>query len=339
MDKKFLHTVAVTLSSLAVLTQPLNAEAQTGRFYERKAEGWFWYAREPEPEPEVIEPEPEALQQTATPQETPVAVAHSEPQKGPAVFSSAWLKENMPKYLMAAIDDPTVENVKAYLYLQRVAMDRAEQYANASQMATMGDPFLDETMRRPLAGFAVNTVDSAAGLAKNKLVTEIAQKAGLFVFFTSKCSLCEIQAPLLKSLAEHEGFSLIPISLDGKNLQQNPFDHFKADEGHADMLDVKTLPALFLASPGGEFAPVGQGAFALPDLQQRIIVAAKREGWISEDEFNRTRPIVNYDNLAQILVSSKMSEQPALAINADPEGFVPQSILMKHIRSAIGGRQ
>lgn len=333
--KNRLHTLlSVSLMGLAGLALHTSAEAQSARFYERKAEGWFWYAREPEPVPEPEEPEP-------VPEPVVVAPAQpseqaSVPEPGPSVLSAVWLNENMPKYLQAAIDNPTMDNTRAYLYLQRIAMDKAERYAQAVQLATMGDPYLDETTRRPLANFAVPSVDASAGKAKGDLVMSIAEKAGLFVFFSSQCALCEVQAPLLKSLAQHEGFSVIPVSLDGQNLVQNPFEDFRTDDGHAEMLGVQTLPALFLASPNGKFAPIGQGAFALPDLQQRIVVAAFREGWISEDEFNRTRPLVSYDNLANLIADAGIQDD--LDARQDSNGLVPQNELMKRIRHAIGGR-
>lgn len=326
----------VLAGMLALIASP-GVKAQTAGFYERKAEGWFWYAKEPEPIPEPEEPIEEPAPQVP---EVVIAAPQQEPQEpqGPAVLSSAWIKEHMPKYLMEAIDNPTVENVKAYLYLQRIAMDRADQYTKASEMATLGDPFLDETVRRPLAGFAVRTVDAASGLARNSLVTSLAKKAGLFVFFSSGCSLCELQAPLLKSLSEHEGFSIVPISLDGKNLSQNPFPSFRTDNGHAEQLQVQTLPAIYLATPDGQFAAVGQGAFSLPELQHRIIVAARREGWISDAEFNKTRPILNNNNLADLLTTANPSNLAALEAVAGPDGMVAPEVLLNHIQQVTQGQ-
>ena len=130
---------------------------------------------------------------------------------------------------------------------------------------------------------------------------EIAQRAGLFFFFSSECTLCELQAPLIKTLVEHEGFSIIPISINGKNLSENHFDSFQPDAGHAEMLDVQTLPALYLATPDGNFSSIGQGVFSLPEIQQRILVVAKREQLITEAEYNKTRPITNHNNLADLI--------------------------------------
>lgn len=316
------------------LSLPTESYSQTKqRFYERKEEGWFWYHKEPEPE-EIEEIELPPLPEPV------VSIVESEPEQeekpsGPKIYSSAWLQKALPEYRMLAIDDPTVENVKTYLYLQRLAIDRADRYATATEMATVGDPFLDETMRRPLAGFAVGSVDAASGLAKNNLVREIAQRAGLFFFFSSECTLCELQAPLIKTLVEHEGFGLVPISVDGKNLHENAFKTFQINNGHAEMLNVQTLPALFLATPDGNFAPIGQGVFSLPEIQQRILITAKRENLISEDEYNKTRPITNHNNLADLIPIHSEESTYSLQGYANEEGIVPPEVLLEHLTQSM----
>ncbi|CAM5558746.1 conjugal transfer protein TraF [Eoetvoesiella caeni] len=327
-------TLTVLLLSLA-WSVPATIQAQT--FYEGKADGWFWYNEEPEViEEEPIEPPP--------PAPVPIIIATepaaSEPKAptGPSPLSSAWLQVNMPKYLQAAMDNPTMENVKAYLYLQRVAVDKAEQYSIASQMANIGDPFLDETIRRPASSFAVSSVDSMAGIAKNKLVSDIAQKAGIFFFFSSDCNLCQIQAPLLKSLEDHEGFTIIPISVDGKNLPDSPWDKYRKDNGQAEQLNVTNLPAMFLVDANGTIAPLGQSAYALPELQQRIVAAAKQHNWITDDQYNKTRPILNYANLAEVLTPASgaaSDDISSLQKKADPEGFIEPSDLLKYINQKV----
>ena len=328
---------------LSTAAAPAGAYQNDGLgFYDRKAEGWFWYQKEPEP--------PEPKEEPKEPEKPPVVIVAptAEPKAPetaapapPAPLSSAWLRVNMPKYLSAAIDNPTVQNVKAYLYLQRVALDKAEQYSIASQMANVGDPYLDETIRRPAASFAVSSVDAKAGLERNQLVTEVGKIAGIFFFFKSDCNLCEMQAPLLKSLEDHEGFSIIPISVDGKNMANSPWPQFKTDNGQAEQLGIQNLPAMFLATPEGKFAALGQSLFALPDLQQRIVMVARRENWISQDQYNKTRPILNFANLAQILTPNPGQEDEAITAlgnSADKNGFIDQSTLLEFIANRTEGQ-
>lgn len=304
-------------------------------FYERKAEGWFWYKEEPE--------QPE--KKTEKPKVKPAIAAPAKVQKpeqphpaGPDMFSAEWFRENLPKYKDIAWDNPTVENVRAFLYLQRFAIDRSEQFSDATELAVVGDPFLDEISRRPAATFASQQVDRDAGNAKNKLLKSVASRVGIFYFYKSDDDYSDLQAPLIKMLEQGEGFSVIPVALDGKPLPSGLFPDFKSDEGHAKKLGIVSYPAVYLASPDGQFAPIGQGPMSLPELNHRILVAAKRNGWVSEDEFNRTRPVLNLENnIAERLASPELGAdlKQLTQANSDKDNFVPPEQLMQYIRTKL----
>lgn len=85
---------------------------------------------------------------------------------GPTPLSSAWLRENLDRYRDAAVDDPTPAKVRAYLLLQRVAMDRASAFARATQAVTLGDPLLDANVERPIASFEAQAMDAQAHRAR-----------------------------------------------------------------------------------------------------------------------------------------------------------------------------
>lgn len=330
------YILAAIFTAFAAAIPPSYAENQQDGFYSRKAEGWFWYddpIEIEEPVAPIPEPPPPPSPVVAAP--TPV-----EPE-GPQVFSTAWLRDAMPKHLELAIDDPTAENVRAYMYLQRLMMDKAERFSMATQRTVMGDPFLDESVRRPFASFAIGGLDQKAGRYTTSLVESIAKTAGIFFFFTSDCELCAAQAPLIKNLQDHLGFSVIPVSLDGKNLPQSPWESFKTDNGQAALLNIQSLPATYLASADGEFELIGQSAYALPELKDRILLAARRRDWISQDQFNQTRPIGNFTNIAEILDSA----EPANKIKAtDPTisslpGAISPNRLMKYIDTQLESQQ
>jgi len=330
--------LAFTLLCSPLLSHAQNAGGDSG-FFDRKAEGWFWYKEEiPEEPPEPEEPEPEIV---AAPPPEPAPIEEVEPArpKGPEVFSAAWFRENLPKYKDAAWDNPTIENVRTYMYLQRYAMDRSEQFANASEMAVVGDPFLDEETRRPSASFASQTLDRWAGRNKDNITHKIAQKAGLFFFFESDSDTSRIQAPILKMLETRDGFTILPISLDGKPLPDGSFPNFRTDQGQADAMGVDALPALFLVSEDREVEPIAQGVLALTELKSRIILAAKRRGWISDEEFNKTKPILNLDNnIAAILDahSYELGQQSGqTSTEDDGTNFIPPEQLSDFIREKL----
>lgn len=331
--KKTVLAAGITCALLAVISN--NALADGERFYDRKSEGWFWYEVDPVEE-EIDLPKPEPLPIPAPASE----VAEQKPAKAePQVkaFSAEWFRVNLPKYKDAAWDNPTIENVQTYMYLQRYAIDRSEQFADTTQLAVIGDPFLDESSRRPGATFASDNLDRLAGQAKDELLQTVSSKAGVFFFYESECPQCEVQAPLIKNLEVNNGFTVVPISVDGSELPDNPFDFYNVDGGHAKKLGVQTYPAIFLATPDGEFEPVGQGAFSLPELRQRILIAARRSNIISVEQFNRTRPVLNYENnIAEQLTSQGLAEILANPDLQNEEGFIEPRTLIDKIKKSLG---
>ena len=276
-----MRPVVLVLVCLAVL--PSAAAALSG-FYLRGAEGWFWYERELEP-PEAPEPAPPLPPPASTP--TP-----SDAPSGPPPLSSAWLRERLGAYRDQAIDDPTPDNVALYLYLQRVAMDKASRFAAATQRAVQFDPFLDEITQRPTANFAANLVNEQTAKQRAALLAQIAQEAGVLFFFRSDCPYCEAQAPLLAILRERHGFAVLPVSIDGAPLPGDQFPTFQRDAGQAQALGVVSTPALFLARPPDGVVLIAQGLLSLSQLEDRLLTAALEAGWINEAEYGRTRPVV-----------------------------------------------
>ena len=80
----------------------------------------------------------------------------------------------MEKYRDKAIDDPTSENVSTYMYLQRVMLDKAEKFADASQKLVMRDAVLDENARRPIATFGAFAKDDMSNRGIQKAAKKLA---------------------------------------------------------------------------------------------------------------------------------------------------------------------
>ncbi len=259
---------------------------QTGGegYYRQKEKGWFWYEPDPEPVAEVPEqspaPDPAPLRQTV----------QKPPQAQPMPLSSEWFRENLTRYRDRAVDDPSDQNVSNYLYLQRVMLDKAARFGEVSQKVVMGDPLLDENTLRPVSTFGANAMDERADKGMANAAKQLAEKAGLWFFYSSTCSFCVKEAGVLKGLSHAYGFKVLPIALDGLPLPGSPFPNFTADAGQARKLGVETTPALFLAKPGkdGEVIQLGQGLLAVDEIVKRAVVLAHQHGWLTDDDYNRT---------------------------------------------------
>ncbi|MEZ5936211.1 MAG: conjugal transfer protein TraF [Alphaproteobacteria bacterium] len=126
------------LAGLAMLLPAVGVFGQTAddeRFFDRGQEGWFWY--EPLPEDDEALPIPAEQPDPApvpdeirpiVPAEVVEPPAEAEP---PKPLSAAWFRENLDGFRDRALDDPSPVNTEAYLYLQRIALERAGAFADA----------------------------------------------------------------------------------------------------------------------------------------------------------------------------------------------------------------
>ncbi len=278
-------------------------------FFIRKDEGWFWY-HDTLVEPADIPPFDSA--QSRRPEGPP-----DSPSATP--LSAAWLAARLPHYLNAALDDPSPENVSAYLYLQRYTLDKSMRFADAAELAVMTDPFLDENTRRPIATFGAQARTRAALDALEMTLISLAQEVGVYFFYRSDCPYCAAQAPILQSLEANYGLRVMAVSLDGRPLPGNPFPDYVSDGGQAGYLNVVATPALFLVKPEPhrEVVQLSQGLLSLSEFEDRLIKLAHEAGWIDDTEFERTQP---YDNV--LLAAEAGADQPSAAMLEDPAQLI-----------------
>jgi conjugal transfer pilus assembly protein TraF len=266
MIAKTLLFAAVALSLPAMAQE----EPAAGQFFSRKSEGWYWYIDprdEVKPEPLKVQPPKQASKP-------------SEPAKA-APFSVEWLRTNMPKLLDAAVNDPTKENVEAYLYAQRVTMDKSQRYAEQSQRVVAADPFLDENNRVPIASYTKPFFLRQAQEGKLEALKHVATVGGLWVFFDSKCIFCQPQVNTANELAKKYGLITKFISMDGKGLPN--VKQFVRDSGQAKRLNLKITPTTVLVVPPNNFFVVSQGIMAQDQLSDRILLAADSNALLPKD--------------------------------------------------------
>ncbi|MGO2243165.1 MULTISPECIES: conjugal transfer protein TraF [Halomonas] len=331
--RPLLLAVALSFGTASMAAHANIERDPRGSFWQNQSDGWFFYKDPPEPVEEVIEePEPEPLEGvTVTEPPEPPPAPEPEGPPPPEPLSAEWFRENIPKYRDAAWNDPTVENVQAFFYLQRYMMDRSEQFSDAAQLATMGHPILDEANRRPTAGAGSRQLDRIAANNRTTILDKLAERVGIFYFYDSECQECAEITNVVKML--ERTFAIIPISLDGKDLPGNPFPDFRPDDGHAEQVGMERAPALFLAEPSGEFAAFAHGPISLNDARERIVLAALRVGWISREEFNQTRPVRNLD---QDL--SDMIDPAEFMPSGDDNNFIPPAELLERFNQSGGYR-
>jgi conjugal transfer pilus assembly protein TraF len=303
---------AVTLSIATAIGALAPDDAHATRYYDRSAEGWFWYDDPvPPKEPELKKEEPKKEEPKVIVMQAPEPAEPTEPaDAGPAPLSAAWFRQNLQVYMDRAIDDPSPENVEAYFLLQRVMMDKAQDFSDMSKRVVTGDPILDESNRRSLDPATARLQENLSSKRREEALIRVLDKAGLVFFFSADCDLCGNQAQALEYLAARTGIEVMPVSLDGTPLPNGVFaDTMIPDGGQANALGVTDGPALFLAAPPDQWIPLSFSVVTQEEAITRILMGAVEAGILSEEELNQTKPI----NIT-----------PSLAKNLPKDGNLPE---------------
>lgn len=272
----------------AFLTSSGVAAADKASFYQQEREGWHFYE---DPPPEKA-PEENLKEKPADKPEPRKAAADPQEQtpQGPKPMSVKWIKQNIKKFRRRAIDNPTPKNVRAYMYLQKAAMDKASRFSAVSSEVTVGDPYLDEKARRPTATYAVNAAQRRANRTSRATLKDLGKTddVGLLFIFSSDCPYCRTQAPVLKRFGELYDLPIRAVSLDGNHMPDKPFPDASYDPSLAERLGITKTPATFLVKPPDGMSPLAHGVLSLKGLKKRAILVAKREGWIDRQTYEAT---------------------------------------------------
>ena len=244
--EKLRTVLAVTSLSLsagfaqATSTLP---EPDTGGYEPDGDRGWF-FCKEPPLEPE--KPEPEKFEPVPIITETnPPAPAEPVPSQpsGPAQFGTLWLNENLPKYRAAAIDNPTDENVKAYLYLQRLAVERAEVFARRSQLVTIGNPDLDAAAEAPYSSFAIEANKQRGERLTDDLLARLSEATGLFLFLDDS-QYSAVMVGIMNEVSKRHGFATVTSAspdIFPQIAEKVSFGVSRPDTGQSELLGISPI--------------------------------------------------------------------------------------------------
>lgn len=251
-QSKDLTTLAASLSP-AVERNIDGEEGQGGDLYCRRKLGTWFYCDKPKTKPhEPMAPPP------------------------PTQSADARLKaigKQLDELKARAILEPTEANVIAYVRYQREQLDRSSTFADVWQRALWQTPDLDYTLQRP-----VSTVGKRAWLdnrsaARSAAMAQLSHRYGIFYFYAQSCAACEIQSPILKSVADSNSMSIVAVSMDGG--PNRVFPNYVVDSGQRERMGLpgKATPALVLFDTVTKRPiPIGTGLMAADEIVDRIFV-------------------------------------------------------------------
>lgn len=253
--------------------------------------GWHWYSEE---EPEEVQPEEEVAQ--SPPAEKPPEKEKPAPPKT-VKLDNAWLRENMPKLLDDAMNNPNDENkVAAYWLVHRLAVDQASKFQDSTRRLYMTNPELSasENARRPTSQIALKIRNAEAAQSKRAVLQSIFDRAGIWFFYRADCRYCQQEAPVLKAIEREFMVNMLPVSLDGLPLPGGEFPDYVTDRdfSRASMLGVKNTPSIYLVTnDGSQIHMLSEGVISGEELVDTILYVAKKAGVINEQELQQTRDV------------------------------------------------
>lgn len=262
------------------------------RWLDRREEGWFWYKEEPE----LVEPTPIEETPAPPPLSPPPPTEQKVEDRGPQVLSAAWVKANMQNYLEAAIDNPSPDNIAAFLYLQKYAMDVSFRFMDGVNDISRTIPELNPNTHRPTQEGVATAIDATKKEIAHNLFQRVANNSSLFFFF-NRDLISEKMAASIEMLTKFAYINVLPIDVSGMGGPFVQFQETKIDAGHANTLGVYAFPAVVLMGNDKNATVVTQAYQAPFSLYSDIIRSSVKIGIVSIDEANSIRGTENIDKM------------------------------------------
>jgi conjugal transfer pilus assembly protein TraF len=221
------------------------------------------------------------------------------------VGSSAWLKKHLPGARRLAADEPTVENIRALLLMEKMLRDKGMRLARRAAMISQTDPVLD-TSYMPTTNIAMSR-DRKGEISRNQksLVKELVRNGvSLWVFIKGDCSKCERMVSTMAKLTEDYGFRVLWIIEKGIEFPTPPeatdrFWEYRQANGEAEKVGLKSNMGVYAYhSKTKEFVLVSQGFVPVSSFPRKLIVSADYSGWVTPDQVDSTMFGVNNHDLS-----------------------------------------
>lgn len=288
---------------IACIFSQLGAASEEAHNFQQdySPEGWYFYhdpivAEEPKLEPEIVASKPEEKPEEKA-EETKVEI------------TSEWLRINLPLLLDEAQDNPSYENVRRYMYAQRIALDRATQFATFYGQVSQREEALNENLRRPIAGNQLLAMSREINRARKQIVEDKGEDFGIMFFLSSTCSYCAAMTKELDTIRrKYPKLDVLPVSIDGAPLRGNPkwaaetvFD----DGTLTSIMPVDVTPTFYMINKRtGEAAKMSNNYLSSDQFEVMMFEVMRVTNVITENEYQSSKQVKD------ILLIPDAGEQP-----------------------------
>ena len=221
----------------------------------KQAVGWHWY-NESYPENKQEEKQEKA-----------------DEKEDSAMAQLAILRNEVQEAKAKAILYPTLDNVRSYVVLQNLVMEKARMFTRAWKQVLLEYPELDYGVLHPTQSNAQHVLHTQTRIKEDAAIKYYSEKYGLLFFYRGESLLDQELAPTIEKFSRDNNVALIPVAVDGKNLATFATSH--TDRGQAERLGVKHFPALILVDPKNQkVRPLHYGFIADSELRRRFLQIA-----------------------------------------------------------------
>lgn len=252
----------MTLGLLMILSVTL---IHANGFFDKHSKGWHWYEKMDEEE------KAESLKKEDIKEDDKKPKKMTE-----SAIVKAYSKE-LENRLHKAWIDPSQENIKSYMDMQKDMTVRSEIFSNNWMKTVFTNPELDETLKNPVNQKARHLQLDLQKKRTREVIKSLSKDYGLFFFFSKQCAYCQAFAPIVKTFSDLHEWDVLAISLDGA--QSEVFKNTVPDNGLFEQWNVQVLPALFAVNPTtGHVIPVAYGLTSIDEMENRIMqLVAEKE--------------------------------------------------------------
>ncbi len=231
-----------------------------------------------------------------------------------APMSSAWIKENLPKFRQLAGDNPTSDNVLAMLYMEKVIRDRGKVLAQAAVRFASADPYLDASHKS--VSTQMGSLEHRAEYIRRResVVDKLlsSREVGLWIFYNSEnCLLCEQSFRIYDELIRKHNTPAIIVATDNKapTSQYLKGIPVKFDKKKAEEFNIKTFPAVFAYNlKNKEFLQITRGLVSKNMFYKSILNAASFAGWLDKETENYINVLYDPYSFSELKIGDTPTE-------------------------------
>ena len=233
-------------------------------FYQKHAEGWFWYQ-----DPPVIgDEDDEKVKKADMPKTEHAQTLVTATEKAHQQMNH--FKKRLEDLKVIAMINPTPANVEAYMRRQHAMITRAETFSKTWQQVVLTHPDLNPEVHNPTAQFAKPIVYDGQENRKKQMIADLSKTHGLIYFFKGNCPYCTGFAPIVQLFAKKYNWQVMAVSMDGSS--SDVFPEARPDNGIGATLNLKSVPALMaFNAETQDVIPISYAMTSLDQLEQNVM--------------------------------------------------------------------